>query len=82
MTRAADTPAAATWPARAPWLALLGVLVVAWSPKLVPNFFAPDDLAYMHVPVDPGAMLRQGRPGQAALYLVLEALGVHPVHAG
>ena len=27
-------------------------------------------------------MLRQGRPGQAALYLVLEALGAHPVHAG
>jgi len=82
MTRAADTPAAASWPARAPWLALLGILVVAWSPRLVPGFFATDDLAFMHVPVDPGAMLRQGRPGQAALYLLLESLGVHPVHAG
>lgn len=83
MTEAGDRPAASTWAARAPSLAaLFGILVVAWSPRLVPGFFATDDLAFMNVEASPETMLRQGRPGQAALYGLFQALGAHPVHSG
>ncbi|HZX42558.1 MAG TPA: glucosyltransferase domain-containing protein, partial [Myxococcaceae bacterium] len=80
MTRTADSPAPSSLAGRLPWL--LAVLVVAWSPRLVPGSFATDDLAFMNVEPDPGTMLQQGRPGQALLYAVFRALGAHPVHAG
>jgi hypothetical protein len=83
MSRPDDRPAASS---RAdltrPVAALLVVLVVAWFPRLVPGFFASDDLFFLNHPADLETMVRQGRPGQAALFALLAALGADPVHAG
>ena len=62
--------------------ALLAIQVVAWFPRLVPGYFASDDLFFLNHPADLETMVRQGRPGQAALFGLLSALGADPVHAG
>jgi hypothetical protein len=61
---------------------LLAINVVAWFPRLVPGSFASDDLFFLNHPADLETMVRQGRPGQAALFGLLSALGANPVHAG
>src|SRR5450631_1560493 len=60
-------------------------LLLTWSPKLEPNFLSADDLARLH---EPGLrllfelVLRQGRPGLAALYQALVSIGVDPTRSG
>jgi hypothetical protein len=61
---------------------LLAFQIVAWFPRLVPGYFASDDLYFLNHPPDLGTMVRQGRPGQAALFALLSALGADPVHSG
>jgi len=62
--------------------ALLAILIVTWFTRLVPGFFASDDLYFLNYPADLSTMVRQGRPGQAALFGLLRALGADPEHAG
>jgi hypothetical protein len=61
--------------------ALLAIQIVAWFPRLVPGYFASDDLYFLNHPPDLETMVRQGRPGQAALFGLLSALGADPVHS-
>ena len=61
---------------------VLAIQIVVWFPRLVPGYFATDDLYFLNHPPDLGTMVRQGRPGQAALFWLLSALGADPVHAG
>ena len=60
----------------------LAIQIVAWFPRLVPGYFASDDLYFLNHPPNLETMVRQGRPGQAALFGLLSALGADPVHAG
>ena len=83
MSRAGDTPVQSSWAHLAPSVAaLLAIMVVTWFSRLVPGFFASDDLYFLNYPADLDTMVRQGRPGQAALFGLLRALGANPVHAG
>jgi hypothetical protein len=58
------------------------LLLITWSPRLVPVYLSTDDLAFLNNEPDPGTMIGQGRPGQALLYAALRALGAHPVSSG
>jgi hypothetical protein len=83
MNGAGDSPAAASRVHLAASVAaLLAILVVAWLSRLVPGFFSSDDLYLLNHRADLDPMMQQGRPGQAALFGVLRALGADPVHAG
>jgi hypothetical protein len=65
-------------------LACFAVLLVAWFPRLSPNFVASDDLVRLHEHAL-GPVLRlmvtQGRPGLALLFKGLLALGIDPTRS-